>query len=685
MAIFKPRARLLLELGNQLIRNENIAIFELSKNSYDADATNVTIELENIDSKESGRITIEDNGSGMDLDIVENVWLEPGTDYREKQIKEGRKSRKFKRLPLGQKGIGRFAVHKLGKKIKIITKKENSKECVICIDWRDFENKEYLEDVEIEVRERDEEYFLGSRTGTKIIIEELSTVWTKKMTRDVYRTINSICSDKKYYGSFHIKVNLKDTDKQDWLEKLISAKEMSDLSLFKMNCKIEGNKLKYKYEFSPENYGLQKIKGRVEEEDDKKMETFGRKESDKEVIDLGEVNLGNISFELCMYDLDSLVLQDAINIQDKAGFKKYLSENGGIKVYRDGIRIFNYGEREDDWLELNSRRVNSPGERISKNLVLGSIYLDIEKSEPLKEKTNREGFIEDDAYHLFKKAILFCVREAELCREEDKDRLKNLYTKENKREVVLDSINELRLKFKEEGVEKKFSQELDKIEKGFIDIRDNLIMTSGAGLSYSIAIHEIQKVILELKERTENFEESEIKDLIKYLHGLLQNYSSLITLDKKKENNLSELVEKALLSVNYRLKAHKVEVIKNLTNLEVKCHASFIISAIMNLIDNALWWTINKNESNRQLYLSTEVIDGHPAIIVGDNGPGLKKDLEYLKKPFISYKPLGVGMGLGLHVISQTMHMHKGRLIELERQDYNIPENIDGAIIAMVF
>ena len=99
-AKFKPRARLLLQLGDQLIKNESIALVELVKNAYDADANNVDILMENVDDAENGVIIIEDNGVGMNLDIVENVWLEPGSDFKSEQFNKLQVSPKYERLPI---------------------------------------------------------------------------------------------------------------------------------------------------------------------------------------------------------------------------------------------------------------------------------------------------------------------------------------------------------------------------------------------------------------------------------------------------------------------------------------------------------------------------------------------------------------------------------------------------------
>ena len=102
---FRPRARLLQLLGDQLIGSSKLAVFELVKNAYDADASEVTITLGDIVGR-TPWITVEDNGQGMTLDIVQNVWLTPGDDFRERQRQANRRSPRFNRLPLGEKGVG---------------------------------------------------------------------------------------------------------------------------------------------------------------------------------------------------------------------------------------------------------------------------------------------------------------------------------------------------------------------------------------------------------------------------------------------------------------------------------------------------------------------------------------------------------------------------------------------------
>ena len=81
---FRPRARLLQLMGDQLIGSSRLAVFELVKNAYDADASRVRLTFHDLGTKD-GRIVIRDNGDGMDRHVITNVWLEPGADYREVQ------------------------------------------------------------------------------------------------------------------------------------------------------------------------------------------------------------------------------------------------------------------------------------------------------------------------------------------------------------------------------------------------------------------------------------------------------------------------------------------------------------------------------------------------------------------------------------------------------------------------
>ena len=140
----RPYARLLTMLGEQLITNEQIALAELVKNAYDADADWVKVcfvdfeyeaDKNLIKALPQSKIIIEDNGCGMTLDVIKNSWMNPATPYKKsKNTKEIERSPKKKRIIQGEKGIGRFAILKLGRDIKIFTRPENAN-CEYCINY----------------------------------------------------------------------------------------------------------------------------------------------------------------------------------------------------------------------------------------------------------------------------------------------------------------------------------------------------------------------------------------------------------------------------------------------------------------------------------------------------------------------------------------------------------------------
>ena len=123
----QPYARLLTMLGEQLIKNERIALIELIKNSYDADATKVDVIFQhfgdNWEITSDSRIIIEDTGTGMTEEVIKNHWLNPATPIKKLDKDKGRNRTKVhNRIIQGEKGIGRFAMLKLGRKITVVTR-----------------------------------------------------------------------------------------------------------------------------------------------------------------------------------------------------------------------------------------------------------------------------------------------------------------------------------------------------------------------------------------------------------------------------------------------------------------------------------------------------------------------------------------------------------------------------------
>lgn len=681
---FKPRARLLLELGNQLIKEEGIALFELVKNAYDADATTVTVTLKDIDKTDKGEIIVLDDGCGMDWDTIKNVWMEPGTDYRAEQVQKGQKTPYFHRTPMGQKGIGRFGAHKLGKKILLITRSTKQQEIVVGINWSDFEEKKYLEDVPVTVKEREPEMFTGKNTGTYIKITGLWNSWTRGMVRNIYRSTNSICSPFKSPDSFRTSIKIEDKDKDDWIKGLMSWKDAKDLKLFTATCIMEKDGLSYNYEFVPWK-NMTRVKGRKVKVPDKNCKKIKMMNEKKEPVNLGDYNIGKVKLDLYIYDLDTNLL--ALGIKDKKGLREFLKYNGGLRVYRDGVRVYDYGEPGNDWLDLGVRRVNVPTQRISNNIMIGAASISRNESSDLVEKTNREGFIENKAVRQFREAVLCALTQIEAERNKDKKRLRATYTKTYK-EPVIDAVTDLRTKIEKKGLTKELGGYLDRIENDYRNVRDKLLTSAGAGLSLSIVIHEIDKIIRELSLTIEKQKTPDkIKTLTKHLAELVEGYATLVRKGGSARLKASDLIRQAIFNVNYRLAVHNITVINGSSSKNdfvIKCSRRLILGAIMNLVDNSIWWLANKNPSKKIIYItpSKELSEG-PAIVIADNGTGFMDTAEDVTQPFFSRKP--DGMGLGLHITDEVMKAHKGFFRILEEGEIRLPKNINGAISALVF
>ena len=140
---FKTNVQIKSIIGKDLINDDNIAILELVKNSFDADAKRVDISFCNLKSNDdkgndtfsenTSRLFIRDDGVGMDLTDITDKWL--NIAYSEKKSR----SRQFNRMMAGAKGVGRFSCDRLGQFLRLYAKK-NGKQCLVLnIDWRKFE------------------------------------------------------------------------------------------------------------------------------------------------------------------------------------------------------------------------------------------------------------------------------------------------------------------------------------------------------------------------------------------------------------------------------------------------------------------------------------------------------------------------------------------------------------------
>lgn len=725
-ANFKSRARLLPQLGDMLIKSEDVAFLELLKNSYDADATKVTVLMDQLDSKDNSIIIIEDNGHGMDSSTITDVWLELGSDYKINKAQQLRLkvTKEKQRMPIGEKGIGRLGVHKLGNEIELISKKIDENEVYVKIDWEDFDEsrndvdqngnriKRYIEDIDIIVIERSSprHFIKKDAHGTFISISNLKSNWNRAKIRDVQRTITSLSSPFDNNNE-EFKVDFKVMDKPAWLDNIITWENIKDLALYYFEAEIEGSEItKFNYNFIPftvfEKVEKRNRKYTNNEEDsdfDKNDElilshhTLKRRneKNEKEIFSVSKKSIGKIRIQGYVFDLESYILNEVL---DKKGLKEYLKSNSGVKVFRDDMRVYNYGEPDNDWLELNLSRVNSPGEKISNNIIVCGVFLDRENSTGLEEKTNREGFIENQHFFDFKNAVIHTIELFEILRKSDKKLLRDKYGPTKKSEPVLSSIAKLQSlvikKVKDPVIAEEINNHLFEIESNYKLMQNRLLKTSSAGLGLGIVLHEIEKVIQELYEivRNDSSMLKNVNSLVERLSKLVNGYSEMFRKTGTKIVSLMEIIEDSLFSIEFRLKKHETKIYKaykDKSQIKLNLAKGLIEGIIINLIDNSLYWLDVAKEEHKTITkknIFIDIVDNQNSIeiIIADNGTGFLIPTDIAIEPMESGKK--AGLGLGLNIAHELMLTQKGNLTFPDFDDYEIPNEFrQGALVSLVF
>ncbi len=686
-------------LGDELIGSARLAVFELVKNAYDADANEVIVRLD-LDRGRGPMITVTDDGEGMTLDLIRSVWLVPGDNYRQKQREMRRRTQRHRRLPLGEKGLGRFAVHKLGNRISLVTKAPNSDECVVQIDWDELIAKPYLDEALVRINIRRPEVFTGSRTGTRIQIQQLRTVnWSRGEVRRLHNQITSVCSPFEEPSGF--RAVLEVPGRESWIADLPDVAEILNRAIWKFSFRLANGKFDWNYEFR-QVPGF-KLDGRIVEKSGDRLQLPSRSGDDrmeKKVVadEATTQGIGPVTGVFYIYDRDKEVLRKLTNAQLLAG---YLDETGGVRVYRDGMRVYNYGEPGDDWLGLDLRRVNIPTRRISRNIILGAVHLSLETSTRLIEKTNREGFVENDACIRLSRIVLGALGALEGERQIDKERIRNLTKNPDDPMTarIEKPIRELRLELDRQGVRQTFEPYVAKIEHNYQSMQETLLSAGMSGLNLAVVFHEVERGVRVLHQViVEGADWKSAARQARDLMHLLDGFATLLRRDKKQQHSSRKLVNAARRYNVLRLRHHRVRFVCPLLEGDDRAFQSrfvfsLMLGALNNLIDNAFYWLrvrwpdvpAENEPPERQLYIGvSNNFETGPALVVADNGTGFQgDDPENLVRPFFTRKP--DGMGLGLYYANLAMELNGGQLVFPQPGEVEVPDGFDGAVVAMIF
>lgn len=694
---FAITPRVIAHLGEDLIKNENIALVELVKNSYDAQATFCEVEFFFI-GDELSKITITDDGVGMDLDTIENAWLVIGTDNKKKQLEHPSSGR----LPLGEKGIGRLGVHKLGRKIHIQTHKFGYNEVVIDIDWTKLEKANSIDDFPIQVTEQIPSS-LPIPHGTKITISDLKGDWNRRKLRNVYRDLASLNSPfNERTDSFVVEVK----SNTNVFEGLPPIADILKVAMYRGHCVIDGDEIKdFYYQFTPWE-SLSNMQGRevraLSEEDKylkRRKDIATSRNRNKIVLEdfsLSDYKIGKIILDFFIFEKDTAVF--SFMNMERTILNSYLRENSGVRVYRDGVRIYNYGEKDSDWLSLDLNRLKRAGDNISNNIIIGSVGISRRESTDLKEKTNREGFIEDEAYFAFVDAVTYALDLITRYRNTDKRRLINVYKKDKRViEPVLSDLNSaveiIKDKVSDEKAREDILHYLNRVNDQYIEVRDILIRSANAGLNLGGVIHDMEKQVDALISCIENNNFESVKNIALNLEHIISGYTVFLKKTSIKTTNVSTIVSAVIDNNKFRFADHRIKIYSNRKNVdfEAKLSQTESIGALTNLIDNSIYWVSQSRQDDRKIYVYiTDEIDNYISIVVCDNGCGFKMPPEQALRPFITGKPLNTGMGLGLHIAHEVMQAMKGKLLILDANEIDLPDTakkyqINKAIVALCF
>lgn len=694
---FAITPRVIAHLGEDLIKNENIALVELVKNSYDAQATFCEVEFFFI-GDELSKITITDDGVGMDLDTIENVWLVIGTDNKKKQLEHPSSGR----LPLGEKGIGRLGVHKLGRKIHIQTHKFGYNEVVIDIDWAKLEKANSIDDFPIQVTEQIHSS-LPIPHGTKITISDLKGDWNRRKLRNVYRDLASLNSPfNEKNDSFVVEVK----SNTNVFEGLPPIADILKVAMYRGHCVIDGDEIKdFYYQFTPWE-SLSNIQGRevraLSEEDKylkRRKDIATSRNRNKIVLEnfsLSDYKIGKIILDFFIFEKDTAVF--SFMNMERTILNSYLRENSGVRVYRDGVRIYNYGEKDSDWLSLDLNRLKRAGDNISNNIIIGSVGISRRESTDLKEKTNREGFIENEAYFAFVDAVTYVLDLITRYRNTDKRRLINVYKKDKRViEPVLSDLSSaveiIKDKVSDEKAREDILHYLNRVNDQYIEVRDILIRSANAGLNLGGVIHDMEKQVDALISCINNDNFESVKNIAHNLENIISGYTVFLKKTSIKTTNMSTIVSAVIDNNKFRFTDHRIKIYSNRKNVnfEAKLSQTEAIGALTNLIDNSIYWVSQSRKDDRKIYVYiTDEIDNYISIVVCDNGCGFKMPPEQALRPFITGKPLNTGMGLGLHIAHEVMQAMKGKLLILDANEMDLPETakkyqINKAIVALCF
>lgn len=410
---FKTHAQIKRILGQDLINDDNVAVQELVKNSYDAGSKTVDIVFKNLKSNKDSRITnfssdklvpelskifIIDQGSGMTSKDIEDKWL--NIAYSKKRDEKTRNGR----VMAGAKGVGRFSCDRLGEFLDLYTKTKDRNNIIhLRINWNEFDKKDsvnyLIQNVNVYINESLTKQELERRTGysisnsgTIIEISKLRTDWIDKTNKsNLYEKIIRLKTalekltnpnqniDEK---GFKIKVKVLDLSERDYDSTKTGRENYCFLKKELVENKIFTN-LKFRTTYIESTLNMDSIVTKL-------------RYRDKIIFELKERNVYK-----SLKDVEINLKLHFLNQYSKAYFKRYTgirSVNfGSILMFVNGFRIPSYGDYGNDWLNIEVRKGQGRARYLGTRDLIGWFEIN-DKNNVFSIISNREGLVKNNPY-----------------------------------------------------------------------------------------------------------------------------------------------------------------------------------------------------------------------------------------------------------------------------------------------
>lgn len=438
---FNISAAVVRQLGEELVTDEVTAIMELVKNSYDADATWVKIDVNSRDTlsgskyhfqDDIGYISISDNGFGMDENEIKKGWMVISLSGKRKMKAAGLKT-PAGRTPLGDKGLGRLSTQRLGNRLEMFTSKNTDASTHhVAFDWNDFSEDIALTDVPTVFEEQPKE-----ATGTTLVIRNLreAEAWEGKTAAKFIGQLSQLIFPFKERREFHVflTINGERIDLDELNEALRSqAISRFDFTFDGESLTLTGSIKSYKLYGGANSPTEKEAYQQLVVNDlgrnfysfltDKKnnrsnfldginysgsngiLYTFSKTFAITGMPEVARIKRNDDEDEIAnpgtfWGEIDDFNLREAETLDSAfdsfSQYKEIVKNQIGIRIFRNGFGIKPFGIDGDDWLKLGSQQTTGGSYyTLRPNNTIGFVAITADANKDLKEKTDREGFVD---------------------------------------------------------------------------------------------------------------------------------------------------------------------------------------------------------------------------------------------------------------------------------------------------